>query len=414
MWLFDWFNKRKINKLSARTGMQVIDGTSIDETLPELQGPAGLEMYRKMRRNDPVIGGMMLNIETIYRRLRYNVIPTGTSRNHERAYRVVNESVAVAGFNINRMMYEMATAFVYGFYVGERVYEVDGFRVYIKDVEPRHSLTITRIDLDRRFVEQVTTVGIREIPTTRCVLWSINAEGRSPFGVSLLRPLYKPYYYKVQVEAAEGATVDRDIGGLPVMHACPGFDFNAATKGSPNYDPLVEATLNWALNTVTNLRKGKQQGVVIPDGWKLELLRSEGASALDTDKIIRRYNTEMAVGLLQGFLAAGGFSSTNQANVKETKRMFLNAFDAFAQEMATVMNVQVFQPLCEYNGLDAKYAPKIEVAPVKESDLASLASFVARLVAQGVITPTTTLERSLLDIADLPYDPDNVKETEEG
>ena len=358
--------------LVGDTGAQIQGGFSLDEPLSDLSFPSGLEIYRKMYRNDPVIGGL------------------------------VQEEIEGLEYGLSNIVDELMSAIIYGFSVGEVLYEVNGFRVILKDIEPRHQLTIQLIDIDTGYIEQSTFKDDYKIPISRCVIHSINSEARNPFGVSLLRWLYKPYFYKTKVEAAEGVSIDRDLGGLPVLMSPEGFDFTAADKGSPNYDPLVEKTLRWAVDLVSRIRKDKQMGVVIPSGWKFELMRSGGTSSFDTDKIIRRFNTEMCVGLLESFLSAGGFSSTNQANVDEMINVFLSACDGLAMSLAETLNRQVVYKWCEYNGISKSNRVRLEPRSVKRVDLADLASFVGRLVKNEVITPTTPLEQALLELADLP------------
>jgi len=298
---------------------------------------------------------------------------------------------------------EMATAFTYGFYVGEEIWKVDGRGVVLVDVEPRAQYTIYGINVDKGRVYQTAPQGSFEIPYQKCLHFVITGEARNPFGRSLLRHLYKPYYYKVAVEAAEGVGVDRDLSGLPVLRAPETFDFTAADSTSPNYDPLVEATLQWAVDLVTNVRKDKQQGVVLPHGWELMLLRSAGSQGMDTDRIVRRYNTEMCVGLLSGFLSGGMFASTNQANVEMHIQNYLYACDSWAITFAHSLT-KLARKICRFNGVPEDELPKVEAAPARIIDLRDLAGFVARLVAQGVITPTGDIERALLSIVGLPYE----------
>ena len=192
---------------------------------------------------------------------------------------------------------------------------------------------------------------------------------------------------------------DRDLAGMPVMTAPEGFDFTAAVPSSPNYSELVKSTLDWATGVVSNIRRDEQEGVVLPYGWELELLKGQ-SSSLDTDKIIKRYNTEICLGLLEDFVSEGAFSYSNANADISSYDMFLDSCEGWAKFFEDGLNKQVIERVCSYNGI--KKVPKLKHAPVNADNIKDLASYVARLVSQGVINPTPKLENELLRIAKLP------------
>ena len=364
------------------------------EFMSELAPPDGLEKFRRMERNDPIIGGLLLRIRNILRRIKTDINGPHASFVSAQLERLPLDSIIM----------EMSSALTYGFYIGEMIWTVENGRVILADIEPRFQTSIRRIDRTNNVVEQQAPDGIREIPYNKCLHHIFIEENRNPFGVSLLRHLYKPYYYKVSCEAAEAVGVDRDLSGLPVLTAPEGFDFTRADPDLPDYDESVAETLQWAMNLVSDIRKDSQQGVVLPAGWQLELIRGAGNSTIDTTTIIQRYNTEMAAGLLEMFMAIGQGASASKGNVEAHLRDFLLSCDAYARSMQETINTQLIPKICEYNGFSSY--PKVEFSTTNVSDLADLASFVARLVKTGVITPTVPIEKALLAIADLPYTDD--------
>jgi len=372
------------------------------EFMTELSPPEGLEKYRKMERNDPIVGGLLLRIRNILRRIKVTIYGPHAS--------FVEDQLLNLPRGIDGLCMEMSSALTFGFYIGEMIWAVDNGKVILTDVEPRYQPSINRINDENGEVVQFTMQGIKKIPYTKCLHHVFIEENRSPYGVSLLRHLYKPYYYKVSCEASEAVGIDRDLSGLPVLKAPEGFDFSRADSSSPDYDEAIAETLNWAIDLVSNIRKDSQQGVVLPSGWELELIRGTGNSTLDVTTTIQRYNTEMAAGLLEMFMAIGQGSSASKGNVEAHLRDFLLSCDSYAQAMADTINNQLIPKICQYNGFKSK--PTIEFSTTNVSDLAALASFVARLVKSGVITPTIPIEKALLAIADLPYsdDPDLQKE----
>jgi len=386
---------KPVQKKYGVPGVYLVSGAPTgEEFIEELRPPEGLLIYRKMRWNDPVIGGVMLQLESVLARLKWNVV--GGS---DGARELVDKMLS----SIPKLVWDMASAFTYGFYVGELIWEVGDY-VRLVDVEPRSQLTIIGFDFDRGVVRQRTPGGEEfEIPYAKVVHFVPVSEGRNPYGRSFLRHVYKPFYYKTAIEAAEAIGIDRDLSGLPVLRAPQGFDFNAADPSSPNYDPLVHATLQWATQLVTNIRRDKQKGVVLPFGWELTLLRGTSTASIDTDRIVRRYNTEICVALLENFLTGGTFSSTNQANVEMQVQNFLYACNSWAAIVADCINRQIVAKICEYNGIPEEERPRVVPSRANMINLRDLASYIARLVAQGVIEPTKPLEEALLAVVDLPF-----------
>ena len=365
------------------------------EFMSELSPPDGLDKFRRMERNEPIIGGLILGIKNVIKRVSIDF-------DGDNVEFVKSQLDAIPG-GILSLVEDISSALTYGFYIGERVWKTDGGKVLLTDIVPLHQPTVNAINNEDGNVRQATSTGTYDVPYTKCIHHIFLREGRSPYGVSILRHVYKPYYYKISCEAAEATGADRDLTGLPVLQAPEGFDFTAADSSSPHYDENVAATLDWAVDVVSNVRKDNQQGLVIPAGWQFSLVRSDGQSSINTSDIIMRYNSEMAAALLESFLAGGASSLTSKGNMEALIRIFLSACDAYIRAIEETINTQVIGKIAEYNGISA---PRVRFSTTNVADLSDLASFVARLVSNGIITPTVPMEKALLAIADLPYEPD--------
>jgi hypothetical protein len=387
-----------IEKVRGRLGyVEGQKGLPNMEFMDELAPPEGLWQYRKMRVNDPVIGGIIIQVENIMRQLRWKV----TGENSE----FIETMLSALPGGLSELNYEMASAFTYGFYIGEEIWRYQDGHMMLIDVQPRFQPTIQKIGDENKMVIQHTHADNYEIPLDKCVHFMIFSESRAPFGVSILRHLYKPYYYKISIEASEMVGFDRDLSGVPIMTAPEGFDFTRTDPESPNYDAESADTLEWALDIVTGIRKDTLTGIVKPHGWVFDIIRGENRTSVPTNETIARYNNEMTVGVLQNFVTLGGFASTNNANVEINVKNFLRACDGYAKAKADAYN-KLIEKICRYNQLEP---PTLSFYPVNAEELESLASFFTRLVGANVITPTTTLEKELLDIAGFPYNPEAAK-----
>lgn len=383
---------------------------STEEILSELRPPTGLKKFATMEDNESIISGLLLRIAGIIKSAEWTV----EGKNAD----FVLKQLKALPYGLSGLLEDFSNAFTYGFSINEKIWAVGDGQIYLADVQPRPQTTIefvtatssTMVSIDNiGFIRQQTIdVGTVDIPYAKCVHFIPRTRNRNPYGRSLLRGLYKPYYYKSAIEASEAQSIDRSLSGLPVMTAPEGFDFVNADTESPGYDANLAATLEWAEQVVSKVRKDEMQGIVKPSGWTLELLKGDNSVAINSPSILSRYNVEMAVGLLQSFAVIGGFASTNNSNIEEMINDFKGACDSWLASMAATINRQIIADICDFN-LKTDY-PELKFVPVVKEKLNDLASYVSRLVQTQVITPTYTLEKMMLEKIHVPM-ADDVKPT---
>jgi hypothetical protein len=285
------------------------------EFLSELMPPYGLRHFTKMRMNDPIVSGLIRHLEMIFSDATYTFRGTNAG--------FIQRMFDNLPGGMPGLISDISSMFTYGFYIGECSWKARDGKVFLDDISPRFQPTIYAIGNDENNIEQQTDTGEYEFPLEKCLHIKIGSVARNPYGESLLRSIYKPYYYKVSIEASESSGLDRDLSGLPVMKAPEGFNFAAADSSGPMYNADVESTLEWALSIVRNVRTDSQQGVVLPAGWEFSITRGENRTSVPTTEIIARYNSEMAAGMLEQFISLGAYASTNNANVEVHVKNFL-------------------------------------------------------------------------------------------
>lgn len=381
--------KNPLQRTVGRLGIgSAIVGVPDLEFMNELAPPSGLEKFYKMSVNDPIVGGLMLEIQGIIRALEWTV----EGDNAEELTSIINS------LKPNRLLYEISSSAIFGFYMGEVIWKRQNNRFTIIDIEPRYQPTINNI---KDVVEQQTSDGTFFIPYDKCLHITLSTVNRSQYGQSLLRHLYKPYYYKISIEAAESVGVDRDLSGLPMLEAPEDFNFTQADEDSPDYDENVAATLDWAVDLVGNVCKDNQQGIVIPNGWRFSIIRGENRTEIPTTAIIQRYNTEMAVGLLANFLSIGKVSQS-AADGEISMKTFIDSINNMRFSISEPIN-DLIQKYCRINKLTS---PTFRIKKANATALEKLASYISRLTAQGIISPTTTLEKEVLSAIGFPYSED--------
>jgi hypothetical protein len=375
------------------------------EFMAELLPPGGLNKFLRMVMNDPIVGGLMLHLCFAMKRIKWEIVGDNAD--------FVKNQIENLATPLDNIFLEMASAFIFGFYIGEMIWTIKNGLVTLYDIEPRFQTSIQSINDKDGMIEQFSAdVGTVKIPYKKCLHHVFLSYSRNPWGIALVRHIYKPYYYKVSIEATEAVGLDRDLTGLPMMTSPPGFDFTAADPGSPNFQELAATTLSWATEIVTNVRKDQQQGIVKPDGWVFDIIRGENRTTIPTTDIISRYNTEMAAGLLENFLALGAFATTNNSNTSTHVNNFIAACEAYASAIANSLTYQVFKKICEYNGKD-KF-PWLSTRITNFSTLKDTANYIKSLTDSGVIMPNQKLEKAVLDLANLPENDDEIGWDEDG
>jgi len=356
------------------------------EPLPELWPPQGLEKYRKMRTNDPIIGGLLLRIENILKTTSYTITndPDG----------FIRKNLENLPHGFSSLINDMASALTYGFSLNEKVFYMEGGQVILKDLPPRHQLSVSE------FTPTAVRQGNKQIPRDKLIHFIPIKICRNPYGQSLLRAVYKPYYYKKAVEAAEATGADRDLAGMPVITPPEGFDFTRTDPSNPRYDPHAAATLQWAQKVVSSIRKDTLQGIVKPFGWTLELLRAQGQPLVDTNQIIARYDTQIAAGMLENFATM----NLTKSNSSDMLYDFRANCDAFLAQIAECLNTQLLKDLADLN--DIYPYPQLSFSKLAHESITDIASFIGRLISVGAIVPSTTLEKELLAVSKFTYDPD--------
>ena len=215
--------------------------------------------------------------------------------------------------------------------------------------------------------------GDVEIPIYGNLLFKTKSDKNNPEGFSLLRRAYRPWYFKKYLEEIEGIGVERSLAGIPVMQP---------KEGVPLFDPdneeMVEL-LDWAQSVVTGLRQDKTHGLVIPEGWTLQLLKGENASNLKVDETIRRYDNRIAVSMLADLLLLGSDRTGSFAMAETKLDMFLYSLETIVKSICNTLNTQAVPKLFAVNNMPLERLPKITTERIKDATVSDLAMLLRSL-----------------------------------
>lgn len=409
------------NKFSetGRVGQRRMGGIFYEEFLTELQGKKGIETYREMSENDDVIGAILFTIEMLIRGCEWDTQPGGdTDIDKEAAdflWQCMNDMTDTWVDTIS----EILSMLTYGWSAHEVVYKrrmgrkkdtrlnskYDDGRIGWQKLPIRAQETLHQWEYD----ENDNLIGLTQmppphygtitIPVEKLLLFRTKSRKGNPEGRSILRNAYRSWYFKKRIQEIEGIGIERDLAGLPVFTAPNDMDIWNSE------DPDMVRNRLEAERFVKSIRRDSMEGIVKPSGWEFELLTSGGKRNFDTNAIINRYDTRMAMTVLADFIMLG-HQSTGTYNLGADKsQMFSVAIGAYLDIITEVFNNKAVPDLIDMNGDYFKGItdyPTIIHGEIENRNLGELGDFIKKLADVGFIEPDEQTEDYLRDAAKLP------------
>lgn len=243
--------------------------------------------------------------------------------------------------------------------------------------------------------------GERTIPRSALTYYRVGAEGDNWEGQSLLRPVYKPWFYKDKMERLDALGHEREAIGYPFV-----------------YPPAGTATDAEVLDTIDKdiaaLRAGEDARVIMPGphaqdvdegGWRVDIMGlSGGEGSRDPHPSLQYHKDSIAAAFLAEFMRLGqGQGAVGaRATAEEQSNPFEALIEAFVSIFETELNESLLARAVALNFSDVEGAPKLKMSLADGTSLSELASTVGQLVTAGLLTPDHDLEDYLRERGDLP------------
>ncbi len=368
-----------------------------------------VRVYLEMQ-DDPVIGTLLDAIKLPLLAADFEVEPVSDSPGDTRASEFLWDAMnGMHHQTFRSFAQDQLEALDFGFAVNEIVLDKreDG-NLWIANLDPRGQETLFKWVLSGDHndipiaMEQGSFRGalVRQTNTTVPLNKSVHAvfRGRkgNPQGKSLLRSLYRPWYFKVNMENMEGIGIERDVGGMPVV--------------TYKDEPLTgndETALKTALK---RLRMDEEMFLVLPaEIEKLEAYAS-GSKAYDIRAAIDAKNKEILMRMFAQFLALGMSNVGTQALVQGSQDFFSLGLEAVQQLLVDTWNQQLVPYLFKFNtfsGMTPGKLPRIKWNPAGAVDINAIIESYNKAAEANALTPIRPDEeffRSMLSLPDLPDD----------
>ena len=406
----------------GNTGLRQSGGQINEEFITKLRGAAGRKVYREMSDNDPIIGGILFAFEKTVTRLDWHIEKSDTKDGDDERVEFLQGALDDMSESWTSTLSGVLSMMPYGWSYHELVYKHrsgpsddptknsrynDG-KIGWRKWPVRSQESLNKWDIDEtgglRGMNQMTEVGGSvTVPIEKALLFRTNTARGNPEGRSLIRNAYRPHFFKKRIEEIEAVGIERDLAGLPVAFMDPAYLSSAAS-------PAEVQVRNAVSEIVKGIKRNEMEGVIFPlayneQGHKtmdLQLLSSGGSRQFDTDKIVARYNQQIAMSVLADFLLLGHEGVGSQALGASKIDLWMMAVEALALAIAETVNNHAIPRLLKLNGMDVEECPKLVFGSVDHIDLGILGGFIKNMVDAGVITPDETLEDFIRETASLP------------
>jgi hypothetical protein len=379
----------------GRTGIKRFSGQLYEEFLTSLQGKRGIAVFREMKDNDAVIGACLYAIKQVIREVSWFVRPSGNSAEEKKAAEYLKECMGDCSHSWNDFISDVLSFLPFGWSWHEIVYKLR--KGDVRDPKRHSKYTDGGVGWRKLSIRKQTTLhswvfdeeggidamiqspppdfGQLIIPIEKSLLFRTESDGNNPEGRSLLRNVYRAYYYKKNLETIEAIGIERDLVGLPIVEPPEGFE--------------IDSTENVAVNTyvnklLANIRRDEQEGIYLPPGWKISLL-SMGRSTrqFDVDKVINRWDKRIAMSLLAQFVMLGMDRVGSFALSKTSNDLFNVATQSILDVIAETLNSFAVPRLFKFNpnfvGVGGDKHPIFVPGKVATPPLKDLADYITSL-----------------------------------
>lgn len=404
----------------GRIGQYRYTGTFFEEFLKELHGTRGVEVYKEMSENDPTIGGILFAVEMLIRQCDFNVDPGGSADMDKEAAEFVESCINDMEETWQDTLSEILSFLTFGWSYHEIVYKRRMGRTNDKRTTSKYNdgligwrkLPIRSQDTLWEWKYEPDSddlIGMTQapppnynhitIPIEKALHFKTRNRKANPEGRSILRTAYRPWYFLKRLQSIEGIGMERDLAGFPVLTGPEDLDL------WDEDDQDMAATLSAAVDIVTSIRRDAREGLVLPNGWKLELLSSSNRRVTDTNAVITRYEKRIAMSVMADFMFLGQSDSGSWALSSDKTRLFSLAIGTYIDIICDVFNTQAIPRLIEMNSDHFKGItdyPRMTHGDIEDADLGKVATFVNSMIGSGVLQPDEELEKYIRQIGGLP------------
>lgn len=423
-------NKQSYMRILGTTGLKQTGGFVYEEFLYRLRGRNGVKVYREMSENNSVVGSILFHIDMLVRKVNWTVQTPQGMEDDPKAIEQKEflESVILdMDHTWEDFISEVISMIPYGWVYFEKVFKLRrgntrdpktrsqfndgkwGWRKF--DIRGQETLWRWEFGEDNEIlgmVQQDTwnpAKGNPLIPIEKSLLFRTRVMKNNPEGYSLLRPAVRDWFFLKRIQEIEAIGIERDLAGMPIMEV-------PADILSTEAPPEAQALRSDLETMIQQVRVDERWGGLIPSeldcdgnptGFKFRLQTTGGKRMIDTNEIIKRYESRIAMAFSAEFIMIGMDKVGTESLHSGKTSMFKMAMETILTDMiASTFNRNAVSQLMELNGVPREYWPRIVPGSLDKPELDKLGKYITDLATSGVLSPNKALENQLLMFADLP------------
>lgn len=403
----------------GRIGQNRFGGLFSEEFLPELRGNRGIKIYKEMSENDDIVGSILFAIEMLVRQVHWSVHPNGDSNADKEAAGFVESCMDDMESTWTDTLSEILSFLTYGWSAHEIVYKRrmgrnrdpalrskydDGLigwrKLPIRSQESLYQWAYDDNDNLTGLIQMpAPSYRLITIPIEKLLLFRTKSRKDNPEGRSILRNAFRDWWFKKRIQEIEGIGIERDLAGFPVLVAPEGVNIWDATD-----EEMVRLKAMGEM-LVKNIRRDSAEGIVMPHDWSLQLLSSTSKRNFDTNVIIERYDSRIAMTVLADFVLLGHQNYGTFALSSDKTALFAVAIGTYLDVIREVFNNKAIPQLIDANAENfagiTDY-PTLEHGDIETQDLTQLGDFIQKMTGVGLLTPDESLEQYVREQAGLP------------
>ena len=408
------------------TGLDRQGGIVNDEWHVKLKGKRGLKQFREMHDNDPIIGSFNMVLQSTIPEAPIEVEQASDSplalaaRDHvESCFYDMSMtpsevwsdvlSMVWAGYSMHGICYKIrrgdsaAPEF--------RSMHNDG-RVGWRKLPIRAQMTIEEWifqedgGVDGAIQMAPPNYKRVELPMQQHLLFRTTSNKGNPEGRSLYRNAWRTWRFLKTIQELEAIGIERDMAGLLTFLLPVDYLVSGATDAQ-------KQTVEDFRKLGERVRRGEHECLVFPTaeddqgktGFEAKLMQSGGRRPMDTDGVIKRLESRIALSFLgEGALLGMQGDVGSWALASNKTKMLGFVISGLMRKIEAVMNRFAIPRLMKANGWPQQVAPTMRLGDIESDVSTDLANVLATYVNAGILTPDADTEDYVRLKLNLPRD----------
>lgn len=400
-----------------------------DEWHPKLRGRRAIKTFREMRDNDAVCGSVYYSMDSFIRQAPQSIVAADDSPKAEMIKDHVDSCLTDMSMTMNEFLSDANTMIWAGFSLHGIDYKIrrgpdapasflrskhnDGL-VGWKKLPIRAQDTVWEWEfqddggIDGAYQQSSPHYKRTFLPIEDLLLFRTMSNKNSPEGRSIFRNSYRSWYFLKMIQELEAIGVERDMAGMLVFNMPVEFFAEDA-------DDDDKATVEKFRKIAERMRRGEYESLMYPTsedsegktGFDAKLLQSGGRRPIDTNEIIKRLESRIALSVLGEAVLLGMQGNVGSWSLASSKtHMFAVALRAVMEAQADVISRFAIPRLVKANGWSVELSPTFEFGDIESDDSMEVVNALAAAVGAGLITGGPVLEEYLRIRMGLPLEED--------